>query len=299
VTKLNSSIALVRVQSANLARKSAEALAIRGLSDLQSRENAELWFQRALDLLLHPPEELELAEDPNEEWWQARRRCLLKVLEYDPCHAETLCMFGNRFEEEGDLSEAVAYYQRAAGQGDVYAKQHLAYLFMNGTGKPELPPQEVGENCLSYFRRYAEQGNACAQYMFGKCFHYGRESAPKNLTQAVYWYVKAADQGYAQAQFNLGVLYEDGRGVTKDYVEAAKLYLLAAQEGLDEAQFRLGRLFYNGRGVPEDIEKAGYWFNLASKRGLRDAKVMLEICKAGISHDVMEKIAKEDAEKRG
>jgi TPR repeat protein len=170
---------------------------------------------------------------------------------------------------------------------------------MNGSGKPELPPQEGDETCLSYFCGYAEQGNACAQYMYGKCFHYGLASAPKKVTQAAYWYAKAAEQGYAPAQLELGALFESGRGVAQDNVQASNWYCLAAKQGEAEAQYRLGSQFYKGLGVPEDIRQAEYWFSLASIKGFKNASVMLEICKAGVSHAVMERMSKENAGNHG
>src|SRR5207247_4375042 len=66
---------------------------------------------------------------------------------------------------------------------------------------------------------------------------------------------KAADQGYAQAQNNLGTLYENGEGVPKDLRKAAKLYQKAADQGYALAQNNLGLLYENGEGVPKDLRK--------------------------------------------
>ena len=51
---------------------------------------------------------------------------------------------------------------------------------------------------------------------------------PQDRAQALSWYRKAAEQGYAIAQKNLGNMYENGLGVTQDYVQAYKWYSLAA-----------------------------------------------------------------------
>ncbi len=55
---------------------------------------------------------------------------------------------------------------------------------------------------------------------------------------AVKWFRKAAEQGYARAQFNLGWMYDNGRGVSKDESEAVKWYRKAAEQGHACAQFR-------------------------------------------------------------
>ncbi|HQK28501.1 MAG TPA: tetratricopeptide repeat protein, partial [Smithellaceae bacterium] len=61
---------------------------------------------------------------------------------------------------------------------------------------------------------------------------------------------KEADKGNAVAQFRLGVMYDDGKGVVQDYKEAFKWYKLAADQGFAGAQFGLGLMYANGRGVP-------------------------------------------------
>jgi TPR repeat protein len=57
----------------------------------------------------------------------------------------------------------------------------------------------------------------------------------KDYKQAVYWYQKAADQGYAEAQSILGVMYAFGKGVLKNDKQAVYWYQKAAEQGLAEA----------------------------------------------------------------
>ena len=63
---------------------------------------------------------------------------------------------------------------------------------------------------------------------------------------------KAADQGNAAAQFNLGVMYKKGRGVTQDYQEAFSWWHKAAEQGVAEAQYNLGVMYEHGLGVAQD-----------------------------------------------
>lgn len=53
--------------------------------------------------------------------------------------------------------------------------------------------------------------------------------------KAVYYYSKAADKGYAVAQYQLGICYSKGLGVEKDYVKAVEYFKLASSNGLKEA----------------------------------------------------------------
>ena len=76
--------------------------------------------------------------------------------------------------------------------------------------------------------------------------------------------VKAAEQGYASAQYRLGLMYDNGWGVPKDSVTAVKWFRKAAEQGHADAQWRLGMSYANGEGVPKDFVKAYMYFNLAS-----------------------------------
>ena len=79
-----------------------------------------------------------------------------------------------------------------------------------------------------------------------------------------------AEQGNAKAQSNLGVMYNNGQGVTQDFKEAVKWYRLAAAEGVAIAQFDLGLMHAIGEGVTQDYASAYMWFDLASAAGHAD-----------------------------
>ena len=86
-----------------------------------------------------------------------------------------------------------------------------------------------------------------------------------------------AEQGDASAQYRLGIMYEDGRGVPEDDAEAVRWYRLAADQGLVDAQSNLGMMYANGEGVPENRVPenqvlAYMWFNLAAARGHESAQ---------------------------
>ncbi len=76
-----------------------------------------------------------------------------------------------------------------------------------------------------------------------------------------------ARQGDAGAQFNLGIMYANGRGVPQNDAEAVKWYRLAADQGDAGAQSNLGIMYANGRGVPQNYVLAYMWSNLASAGG--------------------------------
>ena len=73
------------------------------------------------------------------------------------------------------------------------------------------------------------------------------------LAQGVEWCHKAAEQGFAQAQCNLGVMYANGDGVPQDAAQAVEWYRKAAEQGLAMAQYNLGYMYAKGEGVPKDL----------------------------------------------
>ena len=77
----------------------------------------------------------------------------------------------------------------------------------------------------------------------------------------------AAEQGDVKAQYNLGLIYNNGEGVPQDYTEARKWLLKAAQQGHAKAQNNLGYFYRTGTGVPQDYITAYAWFKIAAAQG--------------------------------
>lgn len=85
---------------------------------------------------------------------------------------------------------------------------------------------------------------------------------------------KAADQGVANAQFNLGFMYKRGQGVKQDSQEAAKWYRKAADQGLEVAQYNLGLMYDKGHGVKQDFKEAAKWDKKAADQRLAGANIL-------------------------
>ena len=116
-----------------------------------------------------------------------------------------------------------------------------------------------------------KQGEPDAQYNLGIMFADGRGVA-KDEQQALQWYRKSADQGDRLGQTNLGIRYHAGRGVPIDEQQAAQWYRKAAEQGEKIAQLNLGAMYANGRGVAKDEQQAYFWFLLSSAQGDEKAK---------------------------
>ena len=80
-----------------------------------------------------------------------------------------------------------------------------------------------------------------------------------------------AKEGDADAQYYLGIMYEEGKGVPQDYKAAVKWYTLAAEQGSAKAQYNLGAMYFNGQGVIQDNVYAHMWINIAGSNGSEGA----------------------------
>lgn len=81
-----------------------------------------------------------------------------------------------------------------------------------------------------------------------------------------------AEQGHLDAQNNLGVIYNTGKGVAQDNAAAARWYREAAERGHRDAQSNLAALYVTGKGVPQDYVQAYAWFNQAAQQGDESAR---------------------------
>ena len=119
---------------------------------------------------------------------------------------------------------------------------------------------------LREWKPLAEQGYALAQNNLGVMYEKG-QGVSQNYKTAVKWYTLAAEQGYAFAQANLGKIYDKGEGVSQNYKTAVKWYTLAAEQGNPAAQFNLGQNYDKGEGVIQDYVRAHMWGNLGASNG--------------------------------
>lgn len=114
---------------------------------------------------------------------------------------------------------------------------------------------------LDWFRKAANQGYAAAQYELG--LHY--QQPPKDYRKAAYWFDLAASQGHDGAQVLLAVQYSQGRGVPRDHSKSFELLSLAANKGVPLAFLNLSGAYSAGEGVQSDKVKAYMWAILAEQ----------------------------------
>ncbi|MDR2590321.1 MAG: sel1 repeat family protein [Oscillospiraceae bacterium] len=92
-----------------------------------------------------------------------------------------------------------------------------------------------------------------------------------DVSKAVYWYERVAEQGHTRAQWLLGACYSQGIGIGVDQEKAEHWMLKSAHSGDVEGQFNLGSFYF----MKPDIVKAEYWIEKASNQGHVEAQSAL------------------------
>src|SRR5690606_1428943 len=99
-----------------------------------------------------------------------------------------------------------------------------------------------------------------------------------DFAEAVRLWTPLARKGDVAAQFNLGLIYEKGRGVPADAARAAQYYLSAAESGHAKSAYNLGILHSRGAlGPNRDLDAAGKWLEVAAEKGIPQAQYLLAL----------------------
>jgi uncharacterized protein len=137
-----------------------------------------------------------------------------------------------------------------------------------------------GKESIRWLTKAANQGYASAEYELGRIYLYGR-GIPIDHAQALIWERKAAEQGDLRAQRDLAFMYERGFGVEPDPAKAAEWNRKAAMQGNAEAQLHLAKGLDEGVGVSKDREEARRWYAKAARQEQPGAQLELARESAG------------------
>ncbi|MEJ1157026.1 peptidoglycan-binding protein [Prosthecomicrobium sp. N25] len=143
---------------------------------------------------------------------------------------------------------------------------------LSGAGAASPLPQVPDAIGSAALRQAAASGDGRAQFELGLRFAEGRGVSP-DLKAASAWYTLAAEKGVVPAQYRLGSAWEKGHTGTRDVAQARRWYSEAADKGNVRAMHNLGVLYANDR----DMANAIAWFQKAADHGLRDSQFNLGI----------------------
>ncbi|HEY2115787.1 MAG TPA: tetratricopeptide repeat protein [Candidatus Angelobacter sp.] len=131
-----------------------------------------------------------------------------------------------------------------------------------------------GKESIRWITKAANQGYAPAEYELGRIYLYGR-GINTDYAQALIWERKAAEKGDPRAQRDLAFMYERGLGVNHDAAQVAALNRKAAEKGDARAQLRLAQALENGDGIAKDENEAELWYIKAGMQKLPEAQLGL------------------------
>lgn len=198
-----------------------------------------------------------------------------------------------------DYGKALEWFERAADQGDADAQHMIGVMYTNGQGV-----RQNYATAIEWYEKAVAQDHPQATHQMAMMYHYNQgipmggsvkpanwmrlearrlfEQAAAmgvlasvsnlatiyrdegNLEEAVKLFTQAAEKGYGEARYNLGVMYANGIGVEQSRQLAEKWYVLAALQGVPEAQYNLAQsLFLNQDGPGVRKIQAHMWANLA------------------------------------
>ncbi len=221
--------------------------------------------------------------------------------------------FGTIDEIEQDYDQAEFWFKKGLNHPDLNAcpdviptAQFLLGVICQDKGKID--------DAQSWFHQAAEKGYVTAQSQLGKNYLLGHLGIKKDESKALFWYLKAAEQGdetshnhlaymylngcgvevdnekaafwikeaaelgNAESQRNLGVMYKDGQGLKQSDKKAIFWYQKAAEQDDSEAQAYLAESYYTGFGVEQDYAKAVYWYEKAAEQGHTQVQNRLGYC---------------------
>ncbi len=216
-------------------------------------------------------------------------------------YSDSQYMLGMIYEtighEESDLSKATHYYELAAKQDHPYA------LYALGINALEV---ERFKDAVFYLEKAANQQYVLAAYTLAMYYH---EKEPQYPLKAFEWFMVAAKQNHTEAEYYVGLYYQNAKGVPqnieqaiqwyeraamkenknalyhlamilikqerKDFVTVAKLLEKAAKLGHPNAQYNLAVMYQKGDGVEQDMQKALFWYEKAAEANLAIAQYNL------------------------
>lgn len=142
--------------------------------------------------------------------------------------------------------------------------------------KGDVVPRDFVQ-AADWYRKAADQGYAPAQYKLGLLLQQKESGVIKDEAQAAAWLRKAADQGNAAGEASLALCYTLGRGLARDDAQAAAWYQKAVAQNNPDAMVGLALLYESGHGVSKDGKQAFSLLHQAADLGTPEAEYQLGI----------------------
>ena len=200
-------------------------------------------------------------------------------------NSDAQCNLGYMYEEglgvTKNMPEAIKWYEKSEAQGNIYAQGSLAKLYFYGIGVPKDTKRGI-----ALIEKAASSGDAMSQSDAG--YYLSEDSPEQDYNKAFEWTQKAANQGYAIANNNLGWYYEHGYGVSTNLFIAVEYYKAAADQDNPSGLANLGRMYENGYGgLPVDYSKAmELYLKAADKNSYKAMRNIAKMYEKGLGVEI-------------
>ncbi|MBQ7306959.1 MAG: toll/interleukin-1 receptor domain-containing protein [Clostridia bacterium] len=164
---------------------------------------------------------------------------------------------GLSYYKSKEYDKAIEIFEKYSNQYNPIAMAYLGDCYRDGNGITK----DV-HKAIDLYIKSSEQNCNHGIHRVGYCYELGIGFSSPDYTTAMCWYLRAANNGFAISQNNIGNLYYHGKGYTKDYKKAIEWYQKAADQNSNIAIYNLAYCYFNGNGVSIDYKKA---FELFSK----------------------------------
>ncbi|EEB09392.1 chitin synthase regulatory factor Chr3 [Schizosaccharomyces japonicus yFS275] len=181
------------------------------------------------------------------------------------------------FGEPKNPALGIQWLQRACkpkGQDAARAMYDLAQIYEQ---PQKYETSATPKMIFELYKQSAIYGYPPAQYKLGECFEHGYLGIMPEPRRSIFWYTKAAENDYPEAELGLSGWYLTGADglLPKSEQEAMLWAHRAATKGLAKAQFAVGYMMEKGIGVPADPAAAHSWYLRAANQGFKKAKARL------------------------
>ena len=158
------------------------------------------------------------------------------------------------------------------------------------TETPAIPAEAEGlyAKALDSIKTLADAGNVKAKKALGDYYFGGYAGVAQDYAKALELYTEAGEKGDADAQAQVGYIYQYGCGVDPDYEKAMEWNNRAAQQGNAQGQAQIGWLYQQGLGVTQNLDEAGRWYTRAADQGNKWAEDRLAETEATNPQDLFE-----------
>ena len=192
---------------------------------------------------------------------------------YAPAMFELCLCYLNGWGTEKNENAAIIYLKKAVKGKHAKSSYILGNYYEEG-----IIVDKNEQKSLKLYTDSAKLGYAPAQEKLGDIYRQGLLGNEKSPKKSFNWYLKAAEQGKASAQFYVGYFYASGYGIKKDEELAFEWYTKAAEQKNAAALNNLAICFEYGKGTDVNLTKAIYYYEESAKSGNITAQKNLAIC---------------------